>query len=244
MSTHDIAAEKESGFDPLYEGRAPIEGLGLSFRFAPWDIGGPQPVVMELEAAAGFGDAVLDAGCGRGEHAIYLAGRGHRVTGVDSSSAAIEQAGERARAAGADVEFTVGEATRLDALPGRFDTVLDYGLYHCLPADAGRQYAEALHRICEPAARVQLFCFSETAPPGMPPAALRVAEDALRADLAGLWTILGIEEKRSVTSFTREFLVKQRDNAPGGLEFDIDALEEDDTGRILLPIWHVTAERI
>ena len=43
------------------------------------------------------GNAILDMGCGRGRHAIALARRGYRGTGVDIAPSAIEKATAAAR---------------------------------------------------------------------------------------------------------------------------------------------------
>jgi SAM-dependent methyltransferase len=43
-------------------------------------------------------ETVLDVGCGTGAHAIDLAGRGYRVTGVDLSPAMLERAAQKAAA--------------------------------------------------------------------------------------------------------------------------------------------------
>jgi len=51
------------------------------------------------------GDTVLDLCCGPGRHAIELARRGLRVTGVDRSPFLLGQAEERARDAGVRVEW-------------------------------------------------------------------------------------------------------------------------------------------
>ena len=48
---------------------------------APWDIGRPQKALMAV--ADRIAGSVLDAGCGTGENALYFAGRGCTVTGID-----------------------------------------------------------------------------------------------------------------------------------------------------------------
>jgi len=64
-----------------------------------------------VERALGLGRPgwVLDLPCGEGRHALELARRGHRVTGVDLSPYAVEQATAEARRTGAAVEFRRGD---------------------------------------------------------------------------------------------------------------------------------------
>ena len=47
----------------------------------PWDIGKPQAIFQA--AADAIAGSVLDAGCGTGENALFLASRGRAVTGFD-----------------------------------------------------------------------------------------------------------------------------------------------------------------
>jgi SAM-dependent methyltransferase len=153
-------------FDKLYRGEPAFEGAPAPAGI-PWDIHQAQPCLMELEALGGISGDVLDIGCGLGDNAIYLASRGHSVTGLDGSPAAIEQARRRADAGAlnpiagsAGVTFDVADATNLSGREGRFDTVIDSGLYHCLD-EAGRQaYIAELYRATRAGARLHLFCFA------------------------------------------------------------------------------------
>ena len=96
------------------------------------DINQAQTRLMELEALGGISGEVLDIGCGLGDNSIYFASRGHSVTVLDGSPAAIEEARRRASEAGVSVTFAVADATKLTGYDGRFDTVIDSALYHCL----------------------------------------------------------------------------------------------------------------
>ena len=76
---------------------------------APWDIGKPQPAFVAV--ADRVTGPVLDAGCGTGEHALFLAARGLRVVGVDFVEEAIRRARARAADRGLLAEFLVKDAT-------------------------------------------------------------------------------------------------------------------------------------
>jgi SAM-dependent methyltransferase len=149
-----------NSFDRLYRGEPSVDG-GPKPAGIPWDVHQAQPRLMELEALGGFTGEVLDIGCGLGDNTIFLASRGHLVTGLDGSPAAIEQARIRAAEAGVSVTFGVADAANLTGYDGRFDTVLDSALYHCLDEDSRQAYAAGLHRATRPGARWHLYCFSD-----------------------------------------------------------------------------------
>ena len=160
MGTPQSFRPSPETFDKLYRGEPTIEGAPPPTGI-PWDVHQAQPRLMELEALGGFSGEVLDIGCGLGDNAIYLASRGHSVTGLDGSPAAIEEARRRAAAAGVTVNFDVADATTLSGYEGRFDTVVDSALYHCLDDEGQQAYIAALYRVTRPSARLHLSCFSD-----------------------------------------------------------------------------------
>ncbi|WP_030946315.1 class I SAM-dependent methyltransferase [Streptomyces sp. NRRL S-646] len=78
---------------------------------------------------------VLDLGCGTGSLSLLASEQGHHVTGVDSSPAMVDLA--RAKLAGRDAAFLVGDAVTPPVGEQRFDAVVVRHLLWALP-DPGR----------------------------------------------------------------------------------------------------------
>lgn len=228
-------------FDGVYRGGQIVKGVDSPFQGVPWDIGAPQPVVVRLAESGVLRDEVLDAGCGLGENAIFLAKQGHRVTGVDGSAVALEKARARAVEHGVDVTFTHADVTTMDGVEPRFASVLDSALYHCLTAEQRDAYAAALARVTLPGATLHLFCFADEGNDafGLP---MHVSQDDLREHLGRHWTIKSIERTDYTTALRPETWVAELE-AQLGVTMDIDRLRTDDEGRILGAVWHVTADR-
>jgi SAM-dependent methyltransferase len=134
-----------------------------------WDLGRPQPVVVALEQAGEIVGSVLDVGCGTGEHALYLAERGHDVVGIDLAPRAIQLARAKAHDRGLELDLRVGDALRLHELGRTFDTALDVGLFHTLGDDDRPRYARSLHAALAPSGRAFVLCWSERNPWGYGP---------------------------------------------------------------------------
>lgn len=172
-------------FEPMYQGQA------------PWDIPGPQPAFVNLEEARAIHGSVLDAGCGTGENALYLASRGHDVTGVDIVPIAIERARNKARERGLKVDFQIGDALALGALGRNFDNVIDCGLFHTFSDEDRPRYVESLAQVLRPGGCYHVLCFSEHEPPGEGPR--RVTQQEIRESFAAGWEVRSIRESRFET---------------------------------------------
>lgn len=112
---HDL----DSGYErwaPSYDGRNPL-------------IEAEEPVVRPMLDALPRARA-LDAACGTGRHAGYLAGLGHDTIGVDANAAMLRVARERFPA----VDFKPG---RLEALPVEDGTI---DVVKLLDRDIGRAF--------------------------------------------------------------------------------------------------------
>src|SRR5215813_13732705 len=75
----------------------------------------------------------LDAGCGTGFLSFELAGRGHRVTGVDFASAMLAEARRKAAERTVSVHFEEADAEHLPFPPASFDLAISRHVLWTLP---------------------------------------------------------------------------------------------------------------
>jgi SAM-dependent methyltransferase len=160
----------------------------------PWDIGRPQPAFVHLADAGALTGALLDAGCGTGEHAILAARHGARALGIDISGRAIEIARRKATERGVEVSLEVLDALSLATLGDHFDTVIDSGLFHVFDDAARARYVTAVHAVLRPGGHLHLMCFSDRQPGDWGPR--RVTEGELRVAFGSGWRIDSFEADR------------------------------------------------
>ena len=174
---------------------------GLDFDAAydgtpPWDIGAPQPALLELVDAGGLRGRVLDVGCGTGEHALLAAARGFEATGLDTSPKAIRLAVEKARSRDLPVRFLFGDALDLSSLGEQFDTVIDSGLFHVFDDDQRTRYVASLSAATGGGGQLLVLCFSDRVPGQFGPR--RVTEEELSSSFADGWTVETIDPVRMI----------------------------------------------
>lgn len=149
---------------PRYDATFTDGTLGRWLRNVVWS---------EMSCAYASGDTVLDLGCGTGEDACHLAGRGVNVIATDASGAMLEVTAAKARRYGADGRVTLH---RLDLLSSYIETDLtsltsgrmidgaysDFGPLNCVPDRA--PLARALAKVIKPGGTVIAVVMSPLCP--------------------------------------------------------------------------------
>jgi len=158
----------------------------------PWEIDGPQSEIVRLAEHGEIRSPVLDVGCGTGENALYLAGLGFEVTGIDIVPTAVEKALSKAKKRSLAATFMVWDALRLQELHRRFNTVIDSGFFHVLPDKKRPVFIKGLASVLEPGGSYLMMCFSEHEPGSWGPKRLTRAE--IRESFGQGWVIEYIRE--------------------------------------------------
>ena len=167
-------------FESLYAGKA------------PWDIGKPQPAFVEV--ADRVTGAILDAGCGTGETALFFAQRGHPVLGIDFLDGPIQQAKRKAEERNLSAEFVRMDALTLVDFDRRFDSVIDSGLFHVFSDDDRVRSVAGLADVIRPGGRLFLLCFSDEEPGSEGPR--RVSRGEIRGSFSDGWEVEEIRTTR------------------------------------------------
>jgi SAM-dependent methyltransferase len=97
---------------------------------------------------------VLDAACGTGNLAVIAAERGCEVIGIDIASNLIEQARNRAAAAGLRIDYQEGDAEALPFAESRFDLVVS--MFGVMFAPRPHAIASELRRVTRSGGQIAL----------------------------------------------------------------------------------------
>jgi len=144
--------------DRIYQ-QLPLEKI-------PWDMESPPQVLVDLVTSGKVRPCrTIDLGCGTGNYAIYLAGLGFDVTGVDSSPTAIRIAREKAQRKGVKCRFIVADLIGdLHEVTERFDFAFDWEVLHHIFPDDRKTYIKNVYSVLNPKALYFSVCFSEQDP--------------------------------------------------------------------------------
>jgi cyclopropane fatty-acyl-phospholipid synthase-like methyltransferase len=146
---------KQVDIDKIYR-ETPLEKI-------PWNVETPPEAVVELVRSGSIKPCkTVDLGCGAGNQAVYLAGMGFSVTGVDSSAEAIRLAGENAAKKKVSCRFVVADVLGdLREIPDTFDFAYDWELLHHIYPEQRETYIANVHRLLNQGGKYLSVCFSE-----------------------------------------------------------------------------------
>lgn len=140
---------------------------------ATWEAGDYANFCKYMEAGAieildgwniGRDRTLLDIGCGSGQTAIPAAKNGARVTGIDIAENLIGHARERAREAGLDARFDVGDAEDLPYGDGSFDVAIS--LIGAMFAPRPERVVSEFARVLRPGGKLHMANWTPASMPG------------------------------------------------------------------------------
>lgn len=136
----------------------------------PWDVRRPEPRILEPALSlAQPGALVVDLGCGAGDNAMAMAGRGYPSVGLDISETAIATARARAQEAGIErARFIRGNVLEPWPLEDRAGLVLDRGCYHLFDEAERRRLAQRLADALAPGGFWVVLCGNAEEPRAEP----------------------------------------------------------------------------
>jgi SAM-dependent methyltransferase len=150
-----MGEQSKGGFNDIYK--------DISLDDIPWNLETPPDLLVELLDSGKVRPCrAVDLGCGAGNYAIYLAGRGFEVTGVDISPTAVKIAKENAHRKKVSCNFIVADVVRgLDELCQTWQFAYGWGLLHHISPEQRQRYVGNVARIVDPAGKYLSVSFSE-----------------------------------------------------------------------------------
>jgi ubiquinone/menaquinone biosynthesis C-methylase UbiE len=147
-----VTDEFRAGWNRMYD-----EGAHADMWDAPW----PSPELVGFVSALPDRGRAVDVGCGTGSDALFLAGAGFDVLGIDLSDSAIALATKRASSDGSRITFVQGSVFGIPVEDASVDLVSDRGLLHHVPAELHADYAREMARVLKHGGRLLIRGMSE-----------------------------------------------------------------------------------
>lgn len=138
----------------------------LSPEAIPWNIPEPPRLLVDAVDSGKIAPCpAVDLGCGAGNYAVWLAGRGFDMTGLDFSRYAIEQARELAARHKVACRFEVADLLGdVHDYHSRFDFAYDWELMHHIFPDDRPAYLDNVRRLLRPGGKYLSVAFAEGDP--------------------------------------------------------------------------------
>lgn len=149
-----VPAAGRRALTALYD---PVQALTM--REGAW-----RPALVARVVAAGAHD-VLEVGCGTGTLAVALARAGANATGIDGDGEILHRARDKARAAGAEVDWRKGLADALPVADASADAVVCSLLLHHLQPEAKVAALAECRRVLRPGGRLHVADWGRPADP-------------------------------------------------------------------------------
>lgn len=154
----------------------------------------PEDLLLRFMPDIRPGGRVLDIGVGQGRNALALAANGFRVTGIDTSSAAVDQCRTTAADSGASLDLHRGDVFTFEPDATPYDAIVCLGL---IPMLSRPENASLLHRIFDWTARDSLIFLT----------AWHV-DDPSYDEISAAWDRVGLHSYRSPDGEHRTYLAR------------------------------------
>lgn len=121
-----------------------------------WGLFHPSQELVGFAATLGSsnGKIAVDAGCGAGTEAIFLAQCGFTTYGFDQSTEALKIAAKRVENSGLPITFQEADILAIPLAAQSVDLINDRGCFHVIPNDLRPHYAREMNRILKPGGNI------------------------------------------------------------------------------------------
>lgn len=168
---------------------------------APWDVGEPQPALVQLFREYPPEDPVLDLGSGTGDLSIWLASQGLRTVGIEFVESAVSLARDRASSIPNDkLEFRNADALHPGDLGQTFGAVVDSGFYHLFEPAVCSELADEIAGVLRPKGRYYVLAFAVDLPSPDVPRGITEAELRQHFSTERGWEVVAIRSAEFVST--------------------------------------------